>query len=344
MKIKLIDESKKEEFDSLAPHPIQSWQWGEFRKEMGNKVIRLGFYDKNKLSYVCQITATKIPLINLWFGTYLKGSLPTSQVLSALREIAKREQMVAIKMEPFQAMRIDNREIIKKERYIHKLRTLGAISGKTLFTPTTFWIDLTKKEEELLQNFHPKTRYNIRLAQRSGVKIIEDNSDMAFEKYIQLTRQTTARQGFFAHNEKYHRLMWKHLNKFQTPPIARLLTAVYKGEIIVTWIVFVWKNFLYYPYGASDDKYKNTMASNLMMWEAIRLGKKLGLTTFDLWGREIGKGFTRFKEGYRPQLVEFLGSWDLVTNPFYYIYRLVEGVRWKYLRIGTRLGIIKPSF
>jgi len=138
--------------------------------------------------------------------------------------------------------------------------------------------------------------------------------------------------------------MWKHLNKFQTPPIARLLTAVYKGEIIVTWIVFVWKNFLYYPYGASDDKYKNTMASNLMMWEAIRLGKKLGLTTFDLWGREIGKGFTRFKEGYRPQLVEFLGSWDLVTNPFYYIYRLVEDVRWKYLRIGTRLGIIKPSF
>ena len=42
--------------------------------------------------------------------------------------------------------------------------------------------------------------------------------------------------------------------------------------------------------------------------EAIKLGKKLGLKTFDLWGREEGKGFTKFKEGYNPKVVEF---WEL---------------------------------
>ena len=125
--------------------------------------------------------------------------------------------------------------------------------------------------------------------------------------------------------------MWKHL---QPAGIAHLLTAKYKNQIITAWILFTWKDFLYYPYGASTDKYKEVMANNLMMWEAIRFGKKLGLTTFDLWGREEGKGFTRFKEGYNPQVVELLGTWDLVINkPLYFIYQIAEKIRWFILRL-----------
>jgi lipid II:glycine glycyltransferase (peptidoglycan interpeptide bridge formation enzyme) len=142
--------------------------------------------------------------------------------------------------------------------------------------------------------------------------------------------------------------MWKYLsNKRQVTSnknIARLLVAKYKGEIITTWIVFVWKDFLYYPYGASSDKHKNVMANNLMMWEAIRYGKKLGLKTFDLWGREPGKGFTKFKEGYNPQVVKFLGTWDLIASPFYYPYRVAEFLRWQYLRTRTKLGLVKLKF
>ncbi|KKQ96856.1 MAG: FemAB family protein, partial [Candidatus Woesebacteria bacterium GW2011_GWA1_39_12] len=125
-------------------------------------------------------------------------------------------------------------------------------------------------------------------------------------------------------------------------PIARLLTARYKSQIITAWIVFVWKDFLYYPYGASTEKHKNIMANNLMMWEAIRFGKSLGLKTFDLWGREEGKGFTKFKEGYGPQVVEFLGTWDLPTSPFYWPYRILESLRWILLRAKSKFS--KPSF
>ena len=80
------------------------------------------------------------------------------------------------------------------------------------------------------------------------------------------------------------------------------------------------------------------MANNLMMWEAIKLGKKLNLKTFDLWGREEGKGFTKFKEGYNPKVVTFIGTWDLVINkPIYCLYRLTENLRWFLLRfIKTR--------
>src|SRR5205814_4769150 len=84
-------------------------------------------------------------------------------------------------------------------------------SHRPLFTKYTFQLDLTKTEDELLKNMHAKTRYNIKVAQKHGVKILEDNSDEAFKEYWKLTEETTKRQQFFAHTKKYHELMWETL-------------------------------------------------------------------------------------------------------------------------------------
>lgn len=313
----------KKSFNQAAGHPLQSWEWGEFRKKTGNEVIRFSDY---------QLTLHQIPFTKYKVGALIKGPKPTQKMLSELKKLAKEENLIFIKLEP---------NIPKNEASIKLLKENRAVPGKTLFTPTTFWIDLTPNEEDLLKSFKSKTRYNIRLAQRKGVVVIEDNSEKAFEKYIELTKKTVERQGFYAHTEKYHRLMWEALH---LSGIARLLVAKYNKEIIAAWIVFVWHDFLYYPYGASSDKYKNIMASNLIMWEAIKFGKKLGLKTFDLWGREPGKGFTRFKEGYNPRIIEFLGTWDLVTNPLYYLYRPAEALRWALLRLRAKLGFTRPKF
>jgi lipid II:glycine glycyltransferase (peptidoglycan interpeptide bridge formation enzyme) len=144
--------------------------------------------------------------------------------------------------------------------------------------------------------------------------------------------------------------MWKFLrqspiNHSTNRPIAHLLTATYDKEIITTWILFEWRDFLYYPYGASTEQHKNVMANNLMMWEAIKFGKKMGLKTFDLWGREEGKGFTKFKEGYNPKVVEFLGTWDLIINkPMYRLYKAGERVRWPALKLAAKFGLSKARF
>lgn len=314
----------KLKFNKIATHPLQSWEWGEFRKKWGNEVKRFSFG---------QITLHKVPFLNHKIAIFEKGPKPTQKMLDELKDYAKKEKIVFVKLEP---------NIQKDEKTVELLKQNKCIKGKTLFTPTTFWIDLTKKEEELLKSFKPKTRYNIRLAQKHGVEVHEDNSDKAFEKYIELTRETTKRQNFYAHNEEYHRLMWETL---KPKKLAHLLTARYKGEIITTWILLVWHDFLYYPYGASSDKYKNVMANNLIMWEAIKFGKKLKLKTFDLWGREPGKGFTPFKEGYTPKVIEFVGTWDMVINkPIYYIYKNTEKLRWLYLKLKSQLGISKPKF
>ena len=84
------------------------------------------------------------------------------------------------------------------------------------------------------------------------------------------------------------------------------------------------------------------MASNLVMWEAVLFGKKLGLKKFDMWGalgpnpskNDSWYGFHRFKEGYGAKLTEFVGSFDLVINPMLYgIYKILDKVRWLFLRI-----------
>ncbi|KKS96182.1 MAG: FemAB family protein [Microgenomates group bacterium GW2011_GWC1_43_13] len=310
--------------NEIAAHPLQTSFWAEFRRKWGNEVLETKYGI---------LTLHKLPLTNYRIAMFEKGPSPTKEMLRYLRKIGEENNLIFIKLEP---------NCIRNDKLVRLVQSEGATAGRSLFTPTTFWIDLTPSEEDLMKSFSGKTRYNIRLAGKRGVIVKEDNSDEAFKKYLDLTRETVSRQGFYAHTEKYHRLMWDVLKK---AGIAHLLTATYQGEIITTWILFAWKKFLYYPYGASTEKHKEVMANNLMMWEAIRFGKKIGLTTFDLWGREEGKGFTKFKEGYNPKVIEFLGTWDLViSKPLYFLYKVAEWIRWPVLKVFAQLGLSKNRF
>lgn len=309
--------------NKIAQHPLQTSHWAEFRKAWGNEILETKYGI---------LTLHRIPKTKYKIGVFIKGPEPTSQMLAGLKKIGEENNLIFIKLEPC---------VEKSSKLVRLMENAGVRPGKTLFTPSTFWIDLTKSEEELLKSFTSKTRYNIRLAERKGVQIVEDNSDAAFEKYLKLMRETVERQRFYAHSEKYHRLMWKYLHtdsvQKNKQPVARLLLAKFDKVVLTAWVLFVWKDTLYYPYGAFSGKHKEVMANNLMMWEAIKYGKKNKLKTFDLWGREEGKGFTKFKEGYNPAVVEFLGTWDLVINkPLYGLYRLLDTGRWMVLRGKSR--------
>lgn len=329
-----------------ASHPLQSQEWEDFRKKLGTKVIR----QKDLL-----ITIHKIPHTSWTIGYVPKGPLPTQEMIANLKEIGEKENCIFIQLEPNivrnQESGIMNQEKNSKsanfEAIIHNSQFMIQPSARPLFTKYTFILDLTKSEEELLKAMHPKTRYNIKVAEKHGVKIVEDNSDQAFETYLRLTNETTKRQGFYAHTENYHRLMWETLKakdqKLKTSYLtAHLFLAKYNDQTLTAWIVFVYNNTLYYPYGASSSEYRETMASNLIMWEVIKFGKKLGLKRFDMWGalgpnpnpKDSWFGFHRFKQGYGPELVEFVGSYDLVINPILYeVYKIADKIRWMLLKI-----------
>lgn len=319
----------------LSKHPLQSSQWGEFRKKTGVKVVNIDGV---------QMTIHRIPHAPWTIGYIPKGPMPTREAVNEFKRIGKREKCIFIQFEP---------NIIYDETLGIKFKNLELKpAAHPLFTKYTFLFDLTKPEEELLKEMKSKTRYNIKVALKHNVKILEDGSDNAFAEYLRLTKETTARQGFYAHTEKYHRLMWETLREknenIKTQNIntdkltAHLLLAKCKNQTLAAWILFVYKDTLYYPYGASSTLQRETMASNLMMWEAIRFGKKLGLKKFDMWGalsenpdkNDPWYGFHRFKEGYGPDHIELIGSFDLIINPILYeAYKLLNKVRWIFLRI-----------
>ncbi len=351
-----IKESSRKEYDRLVKHPLQSWAWGQFREKTGVRVIRLGQISNGKLISPLQVFFHKLPVFNLTVGYLPKGPLPNKEMVQALVNLGKKHNAIFLRLEP-NALVEEAKENIhqQKEEVNNAPLSLSSLltlfpnflpNPRPLFTKYTFLIDLTKSEEELMQSFSQKTRYNIRLAQKHGVTIVEDNTDIAFNRYLELTKETTRRQGFYAHDENYHRKMWQTLHQSvdksgNIAPSAHLLTARYQNQILVAWILFLFHDVLYYPYGASATEHKQVMASNLMMWEAIRFGKKYGAKLFDLWGtpgpnpkpEDPYFGFHRFKLGYSPKLVEFVGSYDLVINPVLYrMFNFINSCRWKILK------------
>ena len=196
---------------------------------------------------------------------------------------------------------------------------------------------------------HPKTRYNIKVATKHGVSVSVDNSAKSFQEYLRLTEETTKRQGFYAHTRKYHELQWEtlpHLSqneKASSDLSSFILNGIYEKKTLTTLLFFVFKDTLYYPYGASSNEHRNVMHSTLTMWEGIRLGKSLGLKKFDMWGAaEVENpessnpyyGFHRFKQGFGAIYTEFIGSFDVVINPsLYQIYKVADKMRWMYLKL-----------
>lgn len=326
MDLKILGDESKNEYNKRITHVIQSWEWGEFRKSLGIPTIRYGLFNNNELKKAFQVSFHNIPFLNYSVGYLPKGPFPDSELAQALKKISKDNQCVFIKTEPNIESGSNgkiNTDPVVVDKHFKK-------SLKPLFTKYNFVLDITPKEEDLMKNMHQKTRYNIRVAQKKGVNVYISDNEEALKIYLKLYFQTTKRQGYFGHNEIYHTKVWETFSKINQ---VKFVIAEYNHTPLVAWMLLIFKDTLYYPYGGSSHLHKDTMASNLVAWEAIKFGKKLGLKYFDMWGalgenadpKDSWFGFHRFKQGYGGKLVEYIGSFDLVSNPLlYYAFNSID--------------------
>lgn len=341
MLLRPLRDEERDLYNSVVNHPLQSWEWGEFRRKTGLEIERVGFFDNGKLQKALQVTFHPIPVIGGTAGYLPKGFQPDDEQLAALTQLGKKHGALFIKMEPNVPELAENKPQFADLTSF--LTSHNAAPGRPLFTKYTFQLDLTPSEEQLFSQLSSKTRYNVNLAHKKGVTIVENTTEQGLEEHLKIQAETTARQGFFAHTPDYFRTMWQTLG---SSGMMRIFEAHYEGQVLVSWIMFIFNGVLYYPYGASRSAHRDVMASNLMMWEMIVFGKQQGCTSFDMWG-SLGPepnendpwfGFHRFKKGYGGALMEFLGTFDLVLDhPKYQLFRIAENWRWKLLRIKARL-------
>lgn len=335
--IRLIEDPKaKSEWNQIATHPMQSWDWGVAREKMGVKVVRVGEFDGGVLKSSFQMTVHSIPHSPFYIGYLPRSSMPSAETLKFLKNYGKKNGLIYIKIEP-DVVVIPNsiRNPIKILKHVQDDARIIK-SPTPLFPAWTQTIDLAKSEDELLAKMKPKTRYNIKLAQKKGVTVKEMTTDGGFEIFIKLYFETCKRQHYAGHNYDYHKTLFTELNN----NISHILVAYYNETPIAAYHLFKFNDVLYYPYGGSSDQYREVMGANLLMWEAMKFGKANGCTSFDLWGslspeydsNNIWSGFTRFKEGFGTQFVETVGSYDLVVNNLLYSpLILAQKIREKFL-------------
>lgn len=344
MLVRPITLEEKDVYNQVVTHPLQSWEWGEFKRLNGQKVERIGIFDDNgKLLSAVQVTFHKVAL-GMSVGYLPKGTMPDEEQLAALKEIGQRSGAIFTKVEPNVMIPVSESKNANFDSINKFIYARGGRKAQPLFTPHTFLLDLTPSEEELFAALHPKTRYNVRLALKKGVRIVDDSSDDGLETFIKLLSETTSRQNFYAHNAKYYRDLWKTVGR---SGMMKIFHAVYQDTVIVSWIIFLFNGRLYYPYGASSVLHREVMASNLMMWETIKYGKAHGASSFDMWGalgenpnpKDPWYGFHRFKQGYAGALMVNFPTFDLVYNPLYYqLFILANKLRWFFLKTTRIFG------
>lgn len=215
-------------------------------------------------------------------------------------------------------------------------RTIDIQPSHTLIT------GLTKSSDDLLVGMHEKTRYNIRLSERKGVKVEVGSPD--FDGAWPLFEATGSRGGFRLHDRSYYERMLQAL----PPPgpggawggnaRAFLAVARFEGKVIVANIMIDFGKTRTYLHGASSDEHRNVMAPFLLHWKLIEDAKANGLTAYDWWGvapegasaSHPWSGITRFKLGFGGERVDSPGTYDIVTDPLRYgVYTLARKFRRK---------------
>ena len=324
--IEITDKKQLNDFVGSQPMSqfLQSYEWGEFQKKVSGQIWRVGVLDGDKLVACAKIIAKDLPIGKKYFYC-ARGPIiarradkePAIRLLfEEIKKLAKQAGAMFLRFDPIWKL-----EILSAERQMMKMelvKTLDIQPSKTLV------LDLTKPERELLKAMHPKTRYNINLAVKKGVKVIQDDKS-GFEKFWNLLDQTSDRDKFRPHGRNYYKTM---IELADSP--VKLFFAEYGGRPIATALVSFFGDTATYLHGGSADDDRNVMAPYLLQWQAIKLAKAGGQKYYDFHGVDEDKwpGVTRFKMGFGGFLVNYPGTFDLVYDQGWYsIYKMVRKVR-----------------
>ncbi|MDD5606031.1 MAG: peptidoglycan bridge formation glycyltransferase FemA/FemB family protein [Patescibacteria group bacterium] len=313
---------------------LQSWAWGDFQTRLGNKVWRLAVEANGQI--INQIQVIKLSLGFGWSVLYApKGNL-VNKALSASDQQASAKLLLQeiIQLgshEKVVCFRIDPHIAVGDKIVASIYRSLGfQIGSKSVQPKHSLMLSINQNPATLLQRMKPKTRYNIRLAEKKGIKVKLATELDDIKHFIRLTHQTADRDRFKAHSDNYYATQFRCL----APQGMQDLFLAYLGpDPIAGILINKFGQTATYVHGASGNDFRNLMAPHLLQFSAIKKYHEDGFKEYDFWGispypHHPWAGLTRFKEGFGGQKTEYIGTLELPLHPLMYrFYTLINRLR-----------------
>ncbi len=333
-----LKDPERERFNSfLARHPkghvLQTWEWGEIKSRTGWTPWRLVLEEEGQTVAEVSVLERSLPLIKIpiFYASRgpvldLEDQMLFDRLLAEIRMLAHKRGAIFLKLDP--DVPSADKEL---EQYLHSRGFRSAETGKGfegVQPKYVFRLDIAPDEDTLLGNMHQKTRYNIRVAQKKGVKIrLGTKEDLP--EFYKVLKETTERDRFLVRAYSYFEDLYDTL---VPAGLGQLFIGEYEGRVVAGTLAFVLGDKAWYIYGASSNSHRNVMPNYLIQWEMIRWAKSLGCTLYDFRGvpGDLDEdnplyGLFRFKKGFNGEYTEFIGEWDLVYRPWvYYLWTRLE--------------------
>jgi lipid II:glycine glycyltransferase (peptidoglycan interpeptide bridge formation enzyme) len=183
-------------------------------------------------------------------------------------KVARRHRPLTIILEP-------DRQLTE-----NSLQDLRLVPGPEPIQPArSVKVDLLD-DQSLMDQMHPKTRYNVRLALRRGVTTrMAPKVDESPATFYHMLQETASRNDFVVHAPEYYR---EFLHEFAED--ACLTFAEIDGKPVAGAIAAVFGEEGIYMYGASSTAGRAHGAAFLLQHEMMRWARSRGARRYDLWG------------------------------------------------------------
>jgi hypothetical protein len=167
-----------------------------------------------------------------------------------------------------------------------------------------FEVDLTQEEDKLFSNMTSACRRCVRKAEKEGVRI-EEAHDMGFaDDYFAQLGDVFARQRLQpTYSIERVRQLIKHVH--HTGHLLLLRARDRQGRCIATGIFPHSNGVIYFWGGASWRPYRALRPNEAIQWEAMKIAKRKGLSTYDMGG---GGEYKRKYGGYEIEVPWFRKS------------------------------------
>lgn len=332
------DHAAWNQFVGLLPEGdvLQAWEWGAV-KSPGWNPLRVAVFRGESIIAGAALLVRKLPLVGNFFyaprGPLMRDWADTDTfrlLLGAIREQAIFHKAAFLKIDPaVPAERADVSALLAAHGFAPPLDADPQGFGGTQ-PRCVMQLDVAgRSEAELLASFKPQTRRNIKLSvEKHGVQVLEDLTRADLATFNDLMQITGARDGFRPRPLSYFQTLWDTLVPAN---MAKPFLTRYQGEYLSGALCFRIGDKAWYVYGASGNEHRNTMPNYAMQWAMIRWARAQNCAWYDFRGvsprrRQEGEsaadveaddhlqGLNRFKEGFSPRYVEYVGEYDLVYS------------------------------